>query len=249
MSAFQLPMSGFFLVRGFDSLEEVQQGHPNAVPNDLPQRTAHSAQRALRAQQEHALRQEQVTSIKRGDAYSNYRCQVEPWERKPSQSDHLWTPRLNDPDFPRNLQLWKERLEIFWGPPPGIRARFSAFNISSERIIRSHSLQEIMPARYGISSPSLDRASSPKKTPSEETLRQRIKQISYGKNTNGYRRYTDFIPLESRDPYNPLHPVTPRLDTICLSAFRGELRKWRRALHAWDDCTSSHSSEHACMGI
>jgi hypothetical protein len=257
---------GSFLVRGFNSAEEAAQWHPHGIPDNLSQRTERSAQRALRAQEERALRQEQVDAIKSGKAYTNYLWQVDPWERKPSQPDHLLTPRLNDPDFPSNLELWNKSLEILWGPPPGIHMRFLSSDASgsSERITESPSSQDTTPTRRGdasnssqdivpscceMRSPSPNRTPPPEKTPSQKTIQQRIKQIGYGKNTAGYRNYRDSVPLESREPDNPLHPVTPRLDTTTLRPFKRELRDWRRELHKWDDQAPPHFSENACSAV
>ena len=64
-------------------------------------------------------------------------------------------------------------------------------------------------------------------------LQQREKQISYGKNTIGYDRYTTAVPRHRRTRQ---HPRTPDVHKkMSKRAWEGLIRKWRRDLHAWDD--------------
>ena len=61
---------------------------------------------------------------------------------------------------------------------------------------------------------------------------KRAKQIGYGKATLGYVRYRHLVPPPTREPG---HPRTPRVDQRCSKrSWDGQVRKWRRGLHAWD---------------
>lgn len=65
-------------------------------------------------------------------------------------------------------------------------------------------------------------------------IAQREKQIEYGKNTVGYYKYSHAIPRGSRR--RGTDPETPDARQTCSKrSFDGQIRKWRRALHAWDD--------------
>lgn len=69
----------------------------------------------------------------------------------------------------------------------------------------------------------------------DRRLQQRLKQVAFGKSTVGYQCYTEQVPHGMRDPDNPDHPTTPRIDYPCSKRMwdRG-LRQWRRSLHRWD---------------
>lgn len=65
-------------------------------------------------------------------------------------------------------------------------------------------------------------------------ISQRLKQIEYGKNTIGYYKYSRAVSRDSRR--RGLDPETPDARQACSKrSFDGQVRKWRRALHAWDD--------------
>jgi hypothetical protein len=69
-------------------------------------------------------------------------------------------------------------------------------------------------------------------------LEQRRKQIVYGKETEGYAKYTTLVrrPCD-REYHNPLHALTPRPEYDCSKRqFDRVLNTWRRQLHQWDDC-------------
>lgn len=77
--------------------------------------------------------------------------------------------------------------------------------------------------------------------PDAGTLKKRLDQIEFGKNTIGYMRYTMLVPKERRRGRE--HPRTPdahermpkrRWDTI--------IRSWRRQLHQYDLHVPPHSS-------
>ena len=63
-------------------------------------------------------------------------------------------------------------------------------------------------------------------------LSQRRKEITYGKNTLGYDRYTRLVPKEKRSRQDPRTPdVTGKYSK---RQFDGIVRAWRRKLHDWD---------------
>lgn len=64
-------------------------------------------------------------------------------------------------------------------------------------------------------------------------LAQRQKQIDLGKNTLGYQRYREAVPRDARN--RRTDPWTPDVHQVCSKrAFEGQVKKWRRQLHAWD---------------
>lgn len=73
-------------------------------------------------------------------------------------------------------------------------------------------------------------------------LEQRLKQIGYGKNTQGYRNYTRTVATGTR---LATQPRTPDRHAQCSKrAWDGQLRVWRRMLHAFDDCCISTTNVH-----
>eukprot|EP00992_Anisonema_acinus_P015824 TRINITY_DN9907_c0_g1_i1.p1 TRINITY_DN9907_c0_g1~~TRINITY_DN9907_c0_g1_i1.p1 ORF type:complete len:168 (-),score=20.96 TRINITY_DN9907_c0_g1_i1:346-849(-) len=75
-------------------------------------------------------------------------------------------------------------------------------------------------------------------------LRQRMKQIHFGKSTKGYEAYRSLVPTCERDA--SVHPVTPRHDQLCSKrSWDAQVRQWRRQLHEWDPPCDS-GSEKAC---
>jgi len=74
-------------------------------------------------------------------------------------------------------------------------------------------------------------------------LRQRQKQIDYGKNTRGYERYMELVPKHRRRRSDPRTP--DKHQKYSKRAWDGLVRKWRRDLHRWDppeDLLASSSS-------
>ncbi|GAB5368791.1 hypothetical protein AAMO2058_001350000 [Amorphochlora amoebiformis] len=74
----------------------------------------------------------------------------------------------------------------------------------------------------------------------ERRLATRQKQIDFGKNTLAYDNYTRLVPRRSRRISERLgaHPVTPKKTQICSKrSWDGQVRKWRRLLHGWDNIT------------
>lgn len=71
-------------------------------------------------------------------------------------------------------------------------------------------------------------------------LRQRQKQIDYGKNTLGYEKYARDVPRSKRGNEDPRTPDKYR---VCSKrAFEGLLKVWRRRLHEWDPCAAGGDS-------
>uniref|UniRef100_A0A4X2KS12 Histone RNA hairpin-binding protein n=1 Tax=Vombatus ursinus TaxID=29139 RepID=A0A4X2KS12_VOMUR len=67
----------------------------------------------------------------------------------------------------------------------------------------------------------------------ETVLRRRQKQIDYGKRTTGYQCFLQQVPKAVRQP--GLHPQTPdKSRRYSRRSWDAQIRKWRRALHAWD---------------
>ena len=80
------------------------------------------------------------------------------------------------------------------------------------------------------------RGSGDDATTREETdphkLRQRQRQIDYGKNTLGYARYRELVAKSARRSSDAW---TPNIRAgMSKRAFDGAVRKWRRLLHAYD---------------
>jgi len=72
----------------------------------------------------------------------------------------------------------------------------------------------------------------------EDRVEKRSRQLAIGKATAGYRRYAAAVPVSARDPANPAHPGTPNpRKSASKRQWLGRVRKWRRALHRWDDGT------------
>jgi len=63
----------------------------------------------------------------------------------------------------------------------------------------------------------------------------RQKQIDLGYNTLGYARYLQLVPRNRRGPDKSQHPRTPDPYQVCSKrSYDGQIRKWRRLLHAYD---------------
>ncbi|KAF4669663.1 ectonucleotide pyrophosphatase phosphodiesterase [Perkinsus chesapeaki] len=83
--------------------------------------------------------------------------------------------------------------------------------------------------------PASQMMNSSQRAPMERILAQRQKQIRIAKTSRGYQNYTRLVEKADRDPKNPAHPSTPRVDgTDSKRAFEGRLRLWKQALHKWD---------------
>ena len=72
-------------------------------------------------------------------------------------------------------------------------------------------------------------------------IKQRQRQIDYGKNTLGYARYLELVDRAMRKPSDAWTPdVRARASK---RAFDGMVRKWRRALHAYDPPVDENDDE------
>ena len=91
-------------------------------------------------------------------------------------------------------------------------------------------------------SPGLSGASQQQQEESQESRRtaQRTKQIGYGMNTLGYKNLNKFVPQNKLKGY----PIPPNIYDKCSKrAWDGQVRKWRRLLHKFDDVTSFEDCE------
>ena len=72
-------------------------------------------------------------------------------------------------------------------------------------------------------------------------LRTREKQLEYGMQTQGYLNDIAAVPKTKRKPTDP---KTPNKYQGCSKrSWDGQVRKWRRDLHAWDDVDASSISD------
>ena len=62
-------------------------------------------------------------------------------------------------------------------------------------------------------------------------LKQRQKQVDFGKNTIDYARYSKLVPRFRRTPEDPTTPDIS--DPMSKRRFDGKVKAWRRQLHAW----------------
>lgn len=74
----------------------------------------------------------------------------------------------------------------------------------------------------------------------DHKIQQRLKQIGFGKSTKGYETYVTLVTKHMREIDNEDHPVTPRANQKCSKrSWDGQLKKWRRLLHRWDNVLQS----------
>jgi hypothetical protein len=75
----------------------------------------------------------------------------------------------------------------------------------------------------------------------EARLRARQKQIEYGKNTDGYRNYVAKVPKDQRIKGMPSTPE--KFQKCSKRSWDGQVRKWRRQLHAYDPAPAPLSDD------
>jgi hypothetical protein len=76
--------------------------------------------------------------------------------------------------------------------------------------------------------------------------------VEIGKATKGYGIYLDLVPAKHREPGNPNHPSTPRVDEqVSRRTWTRDLTDWRRKLHRWDvmDVLAWFGSMEAMLGV
>ncbi|KNE62590.1 hypothetical protein AMAG_07792 [Allomyces macrogynus ATCC 38327] len=79
----------------------------------------------------------------------------------------------------------------------------------------------------------------------DRRLAQRQKQIDYGKNTIGYQNFTATIPRHKR---RRTDPHTPDKNQECSTrSWVGQLRRWRRQLHRWDQGPLPTGASGTCL--
>ncbi|KAJ3363491.1 Oocyte-specific histone RNA stem-loop-binding protein 2 [Allomyces javanicus] len=79
----------------------------------------------------------------------------------------------------------------------------------------------------------------------DRRLAQRQKQIDYGKNTIGYQNFTTTIPRHKR---RRTDPHTPDKNQECSTrSWVGQLRRWRRQLHRWDQGPLPTGASGTCL--
>ena len=74
--------------------------------------------------------------------------------------------------------------------------------------------------------------SHPYSYPGLEGLKQRQKQINFGKNTIGYTRYCELVPRNQRKLTDPQTPKANK--KMSKRSFAGSIKAWRRQLHEYD---------------
>eukprot|EP00727_Mastigamoeba_balamuthi_P002353 m51a1_g12114 hypothetical protein (152) ;mRNA; f:9-570 len=85
----------------------------------------------------------------------------------------------------------------------------------------------------------------PAKETDERRIAQRSKQIEYGHNTEGWRRFTELVPQDQRLRTDP---IEPRTDLKCSKrSWDGQVRRWRRLLHFFDNKDASLEQIRASM--
>jgi len=77
----------------------------------------------------------------------------------------------------------------------------------------------------------VDKIAKPKEDDSHR-LQQREKQIEFGKNTDGYKRYREEVPKKRRTRDEPQTP--DKYQKCSKRSWDGQIRKWRRLLHKFD---------------
>lgn len=83
----------------------------------------------------------------------------------------------------------------------------------------------------------------------EHKIQQRLKQIGFGKSTKGYENYLTLVSKHLREPENEDHPATPRANQKCSKrSWDGQLKKWRRLLHRWDNVLQQFSDTDSVVG-
>ena len=78
-------------------------------------------------------------------------------------------------------------------------------------------------------------------------IESRMKQLSYGKSSEGYEKYIEYVPLNKRVKGDP---KTPDVYQKCSKrSWDGQVKKWRRALHAFDEITNEEDLKQIRLNL
>ncbi|KAL7714564.1 Histone RNA hairpin-binding protein RNA-binding domain-containing protein [Entamoeba marina] len=162
---------------------------------------------------------------------------TQPLQRKAFQSIH--------PNVPRSLNI-KPLVNLNFQSQPYVPRKNFTYSISELLSFRANAVPTVLPLDAIVAFN--EKASSPYKTPCKferkvesdpKRLESRSKQVSYGKATDGYAKYTELVPISER---RRCDPKTPDVHQSCSKrSWDGQIRKWRRALHAFDSAKDAQS--------
>ena len=144
------------------------------------------------------------------------------------------TPNVTIPGKTLNLKLNSQ--------PFKSKSRMT-YSISDLLSCRKNAVPYLLP--IDVQNALAERNTVPYKTPMKKhniekeddphRIENREKQISYGKSSEGYINYVKYVPVSKRVRGDP---KTPDVEQVCSKrSWDGQVKKWRRALHAFDECT------------
>ena len=102
-------------------------------------------------------------------------------------------------------------------------------NANTKKIVISPDETKTVPMEAEV--PKLD----PNNPDHARRIRQRRRQVLFGKNTAGYEEYLKKVPKHKRKFRSLEHPATPdHLADIPTKRWQGQMNAWRRSLHKFD---------------
>ena len=102
-------------------------------------------------------------------------------------------------------------------------------NTNTKKIVISPDETKTVPMEAEV--PKLD----PNNPDHARRIRQRRRQVLFGKNTAGYEEYLKKVPKHKRKFRSLEHPATPdHLADIPTKRWQGQMNAWRRSLHKFD---------------